>query len=414
MNSFALRRYAFSISAAAALLAGCGGSEPPIGAPEPLVRRATSNYQVIYNFQGGNDGVFPASWAAPLAVLNNELYGTTEGGGGSSCRLQGGCGTVFKTSTSGSESVIYSFQAPNDGSIPDGPVVRFDRAWYGTTNQGGANGYGAIFAINASGRERIIHSFGGGSRDGAYPFGQLFAFRHVLYGTTSAGGSAALGTVYKLKPSGGVQILHSFTSNGDGASPRAGLIALDGMLYGTTMLGGDSLCIREYPGCGTVYSISTSGVEKVIYKFKGGRDGAIPQAPLTAIAHNLYGTTWIGGGQGYLGTAFKLSLSGKVRVLHRFSEYGVDGYNPDSALFDLNGTLYGTTSIGGKSGDGVVFSLTTSGTESILHAFGPTPDGDSPNGVTAIGNTLYGTTSAGGTGRCYYPTGCGTIFSLTL
>lgn len=394
-------------------LVGCGTTQLPFETAAAKQKRvfahdATSSYQVIYNFQGGMDGIFPADTAAPLTVWNDELYGTTETGGGAGgyCELIKGCGIVFKVDPSGGESVIYAFQSKDDGDVPTGNVIRFGGAWYGTTNEGGANGYGTLFKINAAWRKHLIHSFNG-SGDGANPYGQLLVFQHVLYGTTSAGGSAGKGTVFKFTPSGGVQVLHTFTGNPDGAAPIVGLIELHGILYGTTTEGG--------AGAGTIYSITTSGVENVIHSFTV-TDGANPHAPLTAIGHEFYGTAWRGGGRGYLGTAFKVSLTGKVHVLHRFSEYGgADGYNPESTLFDFNGMLYGTTSEGGTWGDGVAFSLTESGTENILHDFGlPMPDGLFPTGgVTAIGNTLYGTTSAGGTGKCYYPTGCGTIFALT-
>src|SRR5436190_2003791 len=92
--------------------------------------------------------------------------------------------------------------------------------------------------------------------------------------------------------------LYSFTGS-DGARPYAGLIAdASGNLYGTTDNGGAS-------GYGTVFKVTPTGTETVLYSFTGGSDGAYPLAGLIADASgNLYGTTYLGGANGY-GTVFK-------------------------------------------------------------------------------------------------------------
>ncbi|MFY9739479.1 MAG: choice-of-anchor tandem repeat GloVer-containing protein [Candidatus Cybelea sp.] len=104
-------------------------------------------------------------------------------------------------------------------------------------------------------------------------------------------------------------MLHSFGGSGDGEYPVAGLINVKGTLYSTTLSGPHDFC--GGPGCGTVFSITTSGAATVLYRFKGhsyGRkDGAHPEAGLINVNGTLYGTTNIGGVNGY-GAVFSLSL----------------------------------------------------------------------------------------------------------
>ncbi len=410
MNRLNISSYTLSICVAVIFLAGCSGSQIPIGVTRsqhnarPLLHGVT--VKVIYSFQDGSDGALPVPGAAPLTVMNGLLYGTTGVGGGSGCGGSG-CGTVFEASPSGTESVLYSFQGKPDGQGPSGSPINVNGNFYGVTASGGANSDGAIYELDTSSHEQVIYSFKGGSTDGSSPFGQLLAFNGLLYGTTRYGGSRGLGTVFTVTPSGSERTLYNFKHDGDGANPYAGLTPLNGTLYGTTAGGGTY-------SAGTVFAISTSGNERVIYNFKYGTDGASPEAPLISIGNELYGTTASGGGQGYLGTVFKVSTSGSGSILHRFARNVNDGISPLSSLKDFNGTLYGTTSLGGRKANGIVFSLTMSGKESVLHYFQGAPDGMYPTGgLAAISNALYATTSEGGTGPCYYHRlGCGTIFKF--
>jgi uncharacterized repeat protein (TIGR03803 family) len=123
----------------------------------------------------------------------------------------------------------------------------------------------------------------------------LIAVKGVLYGTTSGFGESENGTVFAITTAGKERVLHTFRGrNGtrltDGANPDAGLIAMNGFLYGTTS-GGDTR------NTGTVFEVSTSGQERVIYSFgqRGAPDGFLPEAGLTVLNGELYGTT-VGGG----------------------------------------------------------------------------------------------------------------------
>jgi uncharacterized repeat protein (TIGR03803 family) len=144
-------------------------------------------------------------------------------------------------------------------------------------------------------------------------------------------------------------VLHSYGGSGDGAYPYAGLLNVKGTLYGTTFEGGAN-------DNGTVFAITKSGRESVLYTFGvgGSGDGADPGAGLINVKGTLYGTTVYGGGE-LNGTVFAITKTGTEAIPHSFRGSG-DGANPDAGLVNINGTLYGTTFNGGN-GEGTVFSL---------------------------------------------------------
>jgi len=266
----------------------------------------------------------------------------------------------------------------------------------------------------------MLYTFNG-APDGNSPWGAPVSDSHGnLYGTTWSGGLYGFGTVFKLDTAGNQNTLHNFAGGSDGANPWAGLIRDSaGNLYGTTYWGGGPHCFNNY-GCGTVFSVSPDRkggwTERVLYSFTGGkRDGQYPGYGSLARdkAGNLYGTT-IYGGIGYCssgcGVVFKVSSTGTETLLHKFK--GTDGGTPYGGLIrDSAGNLYGTTEAGGPSpcACGVVFKLTSAGKEAVLYSFAGYPqDGSQPMaGVVRDGNgNLYGTTWSGGTA------GYGTVFKL--
>jgi uncharacterized repeat protein (TIGR03803 family) len=320
---------------------------------------------VLYSFKGGKDGESPL---ARLIVRNGTLYGTTVLGSG--CHLRspsGGCGTVFGISPSGHETVLHGFAGPPDGAWPYAPLRNVNGTVYGTTYFGGVNcaseGCGTVFSITPSGKEKVMYSFGGGS-DGAFPTAGLIDVKGTLFGTTTSGGAyrtsyCGCGTVFTITPSGKEKVLHSFGNGKDGTDPEAALVEVKGTLYGTTSTGGSATCSSRY-GCGTVFSITPGGKEKVLFSFSGG-----------------------------------------------------DGDDPTATLLNVNGTLYGTTGGGGAYNDGTVFSITRSGHETVLYSFKGGQDGAEPqSGLSYVNGTLYGTTSFGGAHGCSGQ-GCGTVYSIT-
>jgi uncharacterized repeat protein (TIGR03803 family) len=210
--------------------------------------------------------------------------------------------------------------------------------------------------------------------------------------------------VFKIDPAGTETVLHRFQGGSDGQAPAAGFTIVNGTLYGTTFFGGGFGCNGK--GCGTIYKVDPSGSTTVVYAFKGGADGANPDAGLLNVGGTLYGTTSDGGGKPNRGTIFNVSTSGTETVLHRFK--GLDGSDPEAGLVSVGGTLYGTTFAGGRKSLGTIFSITPAGSFTRLHSFSGTADGSNPSAaLSAVTGTLYGTTKTGGNAG-----GFGTIFSL--
>ncbi len=317
-----------------------------------LVHPGTGVAGMLHSFGGaGTDGANP--YAGLIADSAGNLYGTTEAGGAYSS------GAVFRiNSFTGAETLLYSFgRSSSDGASPYAGLLLVAHEFFGTTQKGGPGGYGTVFKLNPiNGAETVLHAFAGSGGDGAYPdAGLIQASDGNLYGTTQQGGASGNGTVFKINPStGACTIVYSFAGGSDGASPYGGLIqAKDGNLYGTTGAGGPA-------GAGTVFKIvPSSGAESVVYAFAGGSDGANPYAGvIQATDGNLYGTT-VSGGAGADGTVFMLTPgSGAERIVYAFAGGSGDGANPYGGLLQAtDGKLYGTTSKGGASGAGIVFSI---------------------------------------------------------
>jgi uncharacterized repeat protein (TIGR03803 family) len=383
-------------------------------------------FTALYSFTGMPDGADPAASLVRDAAGN--LYGTTFHGGtrgGMGCI--GGCGTVFKVSKTGKETVLYRFNGTGDGSNPLASLVR-DAA--GNLYSTAAGGKGTVFEVDTTGKEKVLHRFKGGSNDGTYPeAGVLRDDKGTLYGTTTRGGTGAgcepqggCGLVFQLTKGGKVTPLHNFNGTGvDGTSPAGNLVRDAAWnLYGTTVFGGGTGCTGQ--GCGTVFKVSRTGNETVLYRFTGQPDGELPNGDLVRdSAGNLYGTTRQGGlgaGSGCpanlgCGTVFKLDTTGKETVLYRFcpGQGCTDGFYPNAGLVrDAAGNLYGTTSSGGVGYNaiGMVFKVDTSGQETVLYTFHGTDGGEPLAGLVMDSNgNLYGTASLGGAG------GAGVVFKIT-
>ena len=373
---------------------------------------------VLYAFTGGNDGGYP--FAGVIGDALGNLYGSTFLGG------TAGAGVVFELSTVGQETALYSFTGGVDGGYLEAGVIR-DPAGnlYGTSyngGPGGSNGYGLVFKVNAAGQYSAAYTFPPPA-DGALPYaGVIRDSRGNLYGTTSLGGVANAGVVYKVNPTGRQTVLYAFTGGADGSNPQGGVVRDSrGHLYGTTPYGGS--------GAGVVFELNKSGQETVLYTFTGGADGRTPFAGLISDkAGNLYGTTTYGGTSGK-GVVFKLAPPAQLggtwteTVLYNFTG-GADGGNPYGAgvILDAAGNLYGTTTFGGVDfygyPGGVAYSVNPSGQETVLYNFcGLThcTDGVYPGAgviLDSVGN-LYGTTEDGGAdnGDCN-GAGCGVVFKL--
>ncbi|MGA8152256.1 MAG: choice-of-anchor tandem repeat GloVer-containing protein [Terriglobales bacterium] len=296
--------------------------------------------------------------------IDGNFYGTAHNGG---INHQG---MMFKISPSGTFKVLYSFCAqPNcaDGASPGAGLVRGnDGNLYGTTVQGGTSNHGTVFKISTTGTLTSLYSFCSQAfcKDGNLPRAALIqAIGGDFYGTTEEGGKYQWGTIFKIDASGTLTTLYSFcavASCPDGRSPVAGLIqAADGNFYSTTLYGGAH-------GGGTVFKITPKGTFKTIYNFCSQNrcvDGSSPFAQLVqATDGNLYGTTG-GGGNGSDdtgGTVFSVTTGGALTTLYSFCSQTdcTDGEVPQGGVTQgTDGNLYGTTQGGGTIGDGVAFVL---------------------------------------------------------
>lgn len=413
-----------------------------------LTAMEAQTYIVLHTFTGGADGAAPAGLLTIDAAGN--FYGTTYAGGNSQCvnhTIINPCGTVFKLAHRGSGwtfAALYEFTGTDgDGAGPAHNSVVFgpDGALYGAATYGGSgagkSGNGTVFrltppptfcgSVSCPWTETILYRFLGGS-DGSQPVGNvIFDHSGNLYGTTDEGGpgncASGCGTVYKLihSNSGWTEsVAYAFPGSPNGANPGDGVI-MDGVgnLYGTTSFGGSQSLYGE------AFELLPSGsgwTENHLHDFRGGTDGANPEAALIFDSSgNLYGDTYFDGylnGQGGAGSAFDLMPSGGEWSYGTLAAFNGTAGGPEGRLvMDSAGNLYGTTAYTGRYSYGEVFRLTPSNggwTLTDLYDFTGGSDGGVPyNGLTmdSQGN-LYGTTSQGG-GCSLGLGGCGVIFEIT-
>jgi uncharacterized repeat protein (TIGR03803 family) len=336
---------------------------------------------VLYSFTGGADGWRPTGGV--IMDASGNLYGATFAGGAS------GWGVVFKLNPSGHETVLYTFTGGVDGASPDSGVI-MDSAGnlYGTTFGGGAGFAGVVYKVNTANQETVVYSFRDGADGGAPYGGVIMDSAGNLYGTTSAAGAANAGVVYKINTSGQQTVLHCFTGAADGGTPYSGVVMdSGGNLYGTAYYGGTF-------DAGVVYKLNPSQQETVLYSFTGGADGDLPYSAVTLDSSgDVYGTT-----SGNAGAVYKISAAGQETVVYGFPG-GVGGSTPEAGVFlDSSGNIYGTATGGGTGGGGVVYKVTTTNQEKLLYNFPGGPDGSDPLSglVRDPAGNFYGTTVAGG------------------
>jgi len=354
------------------------------------------------------DGVSP--WSGLIQGRDGNFYGTAGGTGVVHC-------TVFKITPDGSLTPLWQFGSSitnADGHSPlAGLVQGRDGDFYGTTSAGGTNGMGTVFKITSAGTLTSLWQFGSLSNqmDGTSPSAGLIQGNDgSFYGTTFGGQQHNLGTVFRISPDGTFTSLYQFVNfTTDGDAPNGSLIqGSDGSFYGTTIGGGAS-------GMGTVFKITSAGTLTTIWQFgslSNNADGKWPQAGLVRGSDgNFYGMAHNGGANGD-GTVFKITSAGTLTPLWQFGSLtnNADGGGPSGALIQgSDGNFYGAT----EYRYGSVFRITSAGTLTVLWQFSSVNKNAGGSGpmagvVQGSDGNFYGTTSSSGTNDQ------GTVFMLTV
>lgn len=370
---------------------------------------AAQTFTTLYGFTGGTDGGYP--FAGVILDPQGNVYGTTYQGGDANCDANNpglGCGTVFEVDSSGAFSIVYAFTSTADGYPWAGLIRDKSGNLYGTT-------LNTVFKISSSGAYSVLYTFSGGADGGDSRANLVMDQAGNLYGTTMQGGdlncvidntAGGCGVVFKLDPSGKETVLHTFHGP-DGGYPATGLTPDgQGNFYGTTSAGTGAA------GAGTVFKLNPAGKFGIVHRFGGSTDGYEPEGSLIIDPQgNLYGTAVTGGGGSHYGTVYKIDKSGNETVLYAFTLKADGGLPYGNLVRDSAGNLYGTTELGGDlpchgDGCGVIYELSPSGVETVLHDFEATP-GELPQAglVMAASGTLYGTTAG-------YESNFGSVFKF--
>jgi len=401
-----------------------------LSAFSPGAAPALAGHAVIHSFEFFNSAEGHGPFAA-MAVdkrIADRLIGASFFGGSAARRCN--CvlgGVVFSMTPDGAAMPLHAFTGP-DGIGPNGQLVQGeDGLWYGLTLGGGAYGHGTAYRLAGDGTGfEVLHSFGGSPTEGSQPSpGPLApAADGSFYGTTSRGGSAGMGTLFRMTPDGTVSTLHDFAgSPEDGWDPQdQPVVDAEGNVYGTTTCGGDP---EDGAHCGgTLYRRSRSGAYEVLHAFRSREGGYHPLSAPTRVGQSLFGTT-LAGGNGDFGVLYRIGVHGSsFETLHDFggglvaSPPNDDGARPvGRLLLASDARLYGTTSNGGPNprmfpaGDGTLFRIDPTGNYELLDTLGGKA-GDAAHPVAALvegrDGTLYGTSDDGGLFQS------GTVFRFQL
>jgi uncharacterized repeat protein (TIGR03803 family) len=338
----------------------------------------------IYSCNGGVSGREPYG---DLLYDGTYLYGTTGYGGANVI------GNIFKIMPDGTGYVnLLDFAGTSNGSYPKGSLISDGTFLYGMTSDGGANGLGTLFKIMPDGSGYVKLLDFAGATNGSNPQGSLIYDGTFLYGITRAGGSADAGTVFKIMPDGsGFVLLHEFSVLTDGVSPWGSLISDGTFLYGMTRGGGTSVS-------GTVFKIMPNGTGFLkLLDFTGAANGSQPFGSLFFDGTFLYGLTATGGTSD-MGVLFKIMPNGTgYAKLLDFS--GTTNGNQPRGSLNSDGTfLYGMTTLGGTNNQGTMFKIMPDGSGyTKLLDFDGTTNGAYPYGsLITDGTCFYGTTTGGG------------------
>ncbi len=255
---------------------------------------SAGKFTLLHEFSGSGDGMFPE--APPIQASDGNLYGITAYGPGTTGA------TVYKYSSSTGFSTLYTFGQQQAAAIGAPLLQASDGSLYGTSYGGGANGCGGVFVLTTSGTLLNDFSFPCGPGPESSAGALVQASDGNFYGTTERGGKKGDGTIFRVNSKGVMSVLYSFAGPpGDGKYPDGGLVlATDGNYYGSTSNGGEQ-------GFGTLYKFSPTGGYQLLYSFTA-QTGELESGSLLQHTNGkLYGTAFEGGRQN-LGTIYALDL----------------------------------------------------------------------------------------------------------
>ena len=328
-----------------------------------LAATGYAQYSVLYKLgTDANDPRNPSAIGLMSQGRDGRIYTTSQFGGSKS----GKEGVAFAFDTSGSIARLWDFDPyPAANSPWSGLTLGLDGNYYGTTTSGGTKGVGTVFKVTDAGVFTVLWNFSGtGSDQGDPQTAPVLGPDGNLYGTVVGVYNGQFGAAYKITPKGALTPIHAFKGT-DGTTPYQLILGIDGFFYGITRAGGAS-------NLGVVFRMSKGGVVKVLHSFGGAPDdGSLPVGTLAqANDGTLYGTTYLGGTRN-IGTIFKISPAGSgYAVLHSFDRNADvnDGAQPLSGMvLATDGNLYGETSAGGHNNAGVLFKINPNGTYSTLY-----------------------------------------------
>jgi len=251
------------------------------------------------------------------------------------------------------------------------------------------------------------------TNDRGGPLGGLLVAGDMIYGTRRFG-STGFGMIFRMKTDGSdYSVVREFQSSLEGGYPSGGLTLSGVTLFGTTEKFGEMYTGQDEGG--TIFRVNTDGSNfKVLHSFVGTPaapgDGANPQSGVMLSEGTLFGTTPVGGQFGS-GTLFRLAIDGSgFVVLKHFGQAIGDSVAPVGRPVMIQGSLFGASSSGGSSFAGTLYRIhPNGGGYSVLHEFGQSPDdGVGPLGLVAAGDSaLYGVT-ASGNGAAFF----GSVFRI--
>jgi uncharacterized repeat protein (TIGR03803 family) len=327
-------------------------------------------------FSGTVDGCYPLG--VPVQASDGNFYGTAF-----ECGVND-AGLIYKITPAGIFTVVHAFAfGSGDGNQPKGALIQgSDGNLWGTTSSGGANNGGAVFKSSLTGTESLVFSFsacGTGTTGCAPAAGLVQGNDGNFYGTAEQGGASNEGVIFKVTPGGTYTLLHSFNITTDnGADPQLPLtLGTDSNFYGVA-----TDCFAGGCNPADLFRITSKGVFTDVFNFPdlGGNNNSNPFSPLLLSTDGtFYSTTEIGGTSG-AGSFFSLvdgqnafialqetigKVGSQIGILGQgFSSSSVVKFNGTAATkVTLTGTTFLTATVPAGATNG--FVTVTTGTTTL-------------------------------------------------